>query len=245
MSTHIIVGGGSGIGANLCEIILRETNDHIFIFDKYIQKEESSNRVSYVEVEVEANLNWSPLIQKVSSIKSLTFILPACKSRDKNLNDMGFTHNYVENIGSINFSLLRLLECSSGKFAIQSSVVLVSSILGSRVSLLDAALDYHSSKAVLDSIVRYMALRLAPNTIVNGIAPGLIARGEGSVLLKDERLSEAVSKSVPLQRPCTQVEVATAIWTLASGLLNYVNGQIIVMDGGSSLLEPYSLIRSP
>jgi NAD(P)-dependent dehydrogenase (short-subunit alcohol dehydrogenase family) len=245
LNAHIIVGGGSGIGAILSKLIFKDTNDNIMVFDKYFQEKEFDNRVSHVNIKVTADLNLSSHIKKFLALNLYRLFLPAVGSRDPIRNDIGFTENYVENIGAIHFSLLRLLECAWEKFVVPSSVVLVSSILGTRVSLVDSTLDYHSSKAVLDSIVRYMSIRLAPNTVVNGIAPGLIARHENSVLLMDNHLSETIKKAVPLQRPCTQVEVAKAIWTLASGLFSYLNGQIILLDGDSSLIESYSLLRSP
>ncbi len=245
MQSHIIVGGASGIGQELCEIIYRETKDHILVFDQNPPPSDTSfnSRVTYVSVVVSENLNWGIHIEKISSVKSLSFVIPACKSRDPNSNDIGYTDQFIQNIGMVNYSLLRLIDCARHKFAEQSSVVLVSSVLGTKVTLGDATLDYHCSKAVLESITRYMSLRLAPNTTVNGVAPGLIARGETSALITNLEILDAVRRSVPLQRPCKQIEVANAIFTLLSGSLGCVTGQIIIMDGGSSNIETYSLVQ--
>jgi NAD(P)-dependent dehydrogenase (short-subunit alcohol dehydrogenase family) len=243
-NSHIIVGGSSGIGEILCEIICRETSDHVWVFDQAFQVADDNNqRVTRVSCVVDEHFDWGTHISRISCVKSLSFVVPACKARDPTEKDLGFTDQFVKNIGAVNFSLLRLLDCVYEKFATPSSIVLVSSVLSARVALGDATLDYHASKAVLDSITRYMALRLAPSTIVNSIAPGLIARGQKSALITDTKLAQSVSLSVPLKRPSKQAEVAEAIWTLASGSLGYITGQTIVMDGGCSVIEPYSLVQ--
>jgi NAD(P)-dependent dehydrogenase (short-subunit alcohol dehydrogenase family) len=243
-NSHIIVGGSSGIGEILCEIICRETNDHVWVFDQSFHASDVYNqRVTRVSCVVDEHFDWNTHISRISCVKSISFVVPACKTRDPNEKELGFTDQFVKNTGIVNFSLLRLLESVHEKFATPSSVVLVSSVLSTRVALGDATLDYHASKAVLDSITRYMALRLAPNTIVNSIAPGLIARGETSALITDAKYANAVHITVPLQRPSKQLEVANAIWTLASGSLGYVTGQTIIMDGGCSVLDPYSLVQ--
>ena len=137
--------------------------------------------------------------------------------------------------------MLELVATVKKKLAYPSSIVLVSSVLAARVAVQDASLDYHVSKAVLDSIMRYLAVKLAPNCSVNCVAPGLIARNENSALLRDEFTSKRVRKSVPLERPGSQDDVAQVVWTLCTGELPYVTGQTIVMDGGSSVLEMYSV----
>jgi NAD(P)-dependent dehydrogenase (short-subunit alcohol dehydrogenase family) len=79
--------------------------------------------------------------------------------------------------------------------------------------------------------------------MVNCLSPGLIARDARSALITDTATADAVGRATPLGRAYRQEEIAKAIWGLASGSLGRITGQTIAMDGGSSVLEPFSVAR--
>jgi len=66
---------------------------------------------------------------------------------------------------------------------------------------------------------------------VNAVAPGWIATGSQS---DEERRAGAAS---PLGRSGTAAEVAAAIAFLCSDEASYVTGQLLVVDGGNSVIE--------
>lgn len=250
MSKVIVVGGSTGIGLLVVRKALLDSADEVIVFDRNLGMALAGMKLSYpsrltaIEVQINKTLDWGLFFSDIDEVRSIVYVLPACKSRDLSTNDLGYTPQFSENISSVNLSLLELVATVKQKLIDPSSIVLVSSVLATRVAVQDASLDYHVSKAVLDSIMRYLAVKLAPRCSVNCVAPGLIARDESSALLRDEITSNRVRKSVPLGRPSSQEEVAKLLWSLCAGELPYVTGQTIIIDGGSSVLETYSVVRA-
>jgi NAD(P)-dependent dehydrogenase (short-subunit alcohol dehydrogenase family) len=242
---HIVVGGGSGIGRLLVELMLKHSEAGVLLVDRGTTPALPTprDRVRWLEADVSQEIDWKASLPADCRIKSLCFLVPACRPRDATVNELGFTPNFIANIGAVNAGLLRLLFAATPYFADGSTVVLVSSVLGDRVAVADATLDYHASKAVLESIARYMTVRLSPKVMVNCLSPGLIARDARSALITDAATADAVGRATPLGRAYRQEEIARAIWALASGSLGRITGQTIAMDGGSSVLEPFSVAR--
>ena len=88
-------------------------------------------------------------------------------------------------------------------------------------------LPYCASKAALVNLTQSLALALAPEVQVNGIAPGPVLPPEN---LSDEEL-EAVKRAVPLRRLGTPEDVASAAQFLVEGT-DFMTGSIITVDGG-------------
>jgi NAD(P)-dependent dehydrogenase (short-subunit alcohol dehydrogenase family) len=245
-NTQIIFGGANGIGAHLAQLLVRNTTDRIIVVDR--EQLPRSNQLSdtgrfdFVRCPVEEFL---PIASSLSlgSISSIHFIVPACRPREHTTSKLGYTKNFVSNISSLNFAFLQIIEALMDSFSEQSSIVFVSSVLAEKVGVGDATLDYHAAKSVLTSLVRYLAAVLAPNTTVNAVAPGLITRDGSNVLSKGGSFVEAVSRAIPLGRPCSQDEVARVMFALSQGQMSYVSGQTIVMDGAASVLEAFSAVR--
>jgi NAD(P)-dependent dehydrogenase (short-subunit alcohol dehydrogenase family) len=90
---------------------------------------------------------------------------------------------------------------------------------------------YLLSKKALGEFTKMLALEIAPHSRVNGIAPGFILNPI------DEKIPSAATqnmiKKIPLQ---TKGDVKN-IWQAVEFLLknDFVNGQIIFVDGGASL----------
>jgi NAD(P)-dependent dehydrogenase (short-subunit alcohol dehydrogenase family) len=241
----VIVGAGSGIGLEVTKLALQNSSSHVLAVDTrfnddFLSLEEcQATRLTLVAVHVDAGLDWSAILQSVTSVRSIVFLIPPCRSRDLSVNDVGFSDAFSANVSETNITLLNLVRTSRQRLVDGSNLVLLSSVLSERIAMTDASLDYHAAKAVLETVMRFLAVKLGPKTAVNCIAPGLIARDHESVLYKNDELRRRVDRVVPLRRPCSQSEVARCIWSLSSGTLPYISGQSIVMDGGSSVLEPF------
>jgi 2-deoxy-D-gluconate 3-dehydrogenase len=67
---------------------------------------------------------------------------------------------------------------------------------------------------------------------VNAIAPGYIATANTEALRKDEKRSQAILERIPAGRWGEPEDVAGAALFLASSASDYVNGEILVVDGG-------------
>ena len=90
---------------------------------------------------------------------------------------------------------------------------------------------YSAAKAGLESITKGLARELAPDIKVNAIAPGAMLEPP-DVTWTEEQKSKVIS-SIPLNRMGSEKDISEAVKFLAKS--NYINGQIIKVDGGRSL----------
>ena len=86
---------------------------------------------------------------------------------------------------------------------------------------------YAMSKAALTQMVPSLAIDLAPDIRVNGIAPGVVAWPDDTTQEEMDRYE----KRIPLKRPGTPEDAAvTARWLIVEA--TYITGEIIRVDGG-------------
>ncbi len=113
-------------------------------------------------------------------------------------------------------------------------VVNVASTTGA-VSAVAGDTAYAAAKAGLVGFTRAIALEAAPHGVtVNAIAPGWIATGS-----QTER-EAAAGLRTPVRRSGSPQEIAALITFLASPGASYVVGQLIVADGGNSIIEDHN-----
>jgi 3-oxoacyl-[acyl-carrier protein] reductase len=115
----------------------------------------------------------------------------------------------------------------------QADVINTASIVGLRPG--PQPLPYSASKAAIISMTRTLAGALGPKIRVNAIAPGWMdgdwmVRALGD---KYEGLMERRAKATPLKRCATVDDVAETALAIATSM-RFVNGQVIVIDGGYS-----------
>ncbi len=120
----------------------------------------------------------------------------------------------------------------SRHFASQAETGKIINVLDTRITGYDFNhFAYYLSKKMLEVLTRSMALKLAPNVTVNGIAPGLILppKNKGFSYLEEKK------ETVPLKKYGSPSDVTeTVIFLLRS---DYVTGQIIYVDGGQNLVQ--------
>ena len=107
-------------------------------------------------------------------------------------------------------------------------VVLVSDFLAR-----DPARNYlaHAvSKAAVEGLVRALAVELAPEVSVNGVAPGTVLVPEGT----PPEAAEKLARRVPLKRNGDPEDIARTVLFLCAGPA-FLTGQVIAVDGGKSL----------
>jgi pteridine reductase len=92
-------------------------------------------------------------------------------------------------------------------------------------------LAHSVSKAALEGLVRALAVELAPEVSVNGVAPGTVLPPEGTSAEEVERLA----RRVPAKRVGSAEDVAAAVVFLCSGPA-FITGQVVRVDGGRSIV---------
>jgi NAD(P)-dependent dehydrogenase (short-subunit alcohol dehydrogenase family) len=114
------------------------------------------------------------------------------------------------------------------------AVVNISSVLGRRAAPLQGT--YGMTKAAVISMTRTLAFELGSARIrVNAIAPGLVDTRLASALVKDEGISQTWLSRTPIARVGQPEEIASAALFLASDAASYVTGEVLTVDGGTTL----------
>jgi len=91
---------------------------------------------------------------------------------------------------------------------------------------------YNVTKAGVIMLTRQLAREIGTKVRVNAIAPGLIKTRFAEALWGNEELLKRVVESNPMRRIGSPEEIAGAVVFLASDAASYVNGEVIVIDGG-------------
>lgn len=178
---------------------------------------------------IEALVNDLPQLDGValSAGIGMTLPFPFC-SRAK--MDEVFDINFFATV-----ELLRLL-VKKKKLLSSSSVVFVSSVEGISVHSLGNSI-YAASKGALNSMMKQVALELAPKSIrVNSVNPGMVKTKlirEGISMTEDQLHED--EKRYPLGRYGEPEDIAKSIVFLLSDASCWMTGHALVIDGGISL----------
>ena len=97
-------------------------------------------------------------------------------------------------------------------------------------------LPYIVSKTGLNGLTRAMAVEFgARGVLVNAVAPGFVMT-EMTTQNNSPAELDTIARSVPLRRLAEPSEIAELIAFLASSRNSFMTGQLVVCDGGYSLL---------
>jgi NAD(P)-dependent dehydrogenase (short-subunit alcohol dehydrogenase family) len=91
---------------------------------------------------------------------------------------------------------------------------------------------YNVTKAGVIMLTRQLAKELGGKVRVNAVAPGIIKTRFAEALWGSEAIMERVMATNPMGRIGTPDEVAGAVVFLASDAASYINGEVVVIDGG-------------
>jgi 3-oxoacyl-[acyl-carrier protein] reductase len=145
------------------------------------------------------------------------------------LSDADWAHHMALNIG-VTFQCIRAA-LPAMQAAGYGRIVNIASVTGPLVTI-DGSSGYSTAKAAITGMTRSVALEYGRAGITcNAVLPGWI--GTASSSAKEIR----AGKATPVGRPGTPEEVAACAMFLASDAASYVNGTMLVVDGGNTLIE--------
>jgi enoyl-[acyl-carrier protein] reductase III len=132
-------------------------------------------------------------------------------------------------------ALLSLAKAAVPTMPSGSSIVAISSLGSTRV--LQNYVLVGTSKAALESLVRYLAVELAPRGIrVNAVSGGVVETGALDHFPNREQMLAAARTRTPAGRMVEAGDVAGVVAFLCSPDAEMIRGQTLVVDGGFSLL---------
>jgi len=234
----IVTGGAQGIGKEIA-LGFSEEKAKVVIFD--VDKESLARAEkelnSYSEVrgllvdvvsleDVEKNIN--KVIDKFSRVDIL--VNNAGITRDNLV--LRLSENDWDKVLAVN--LKGAFNCikASVKFMVKQRygrIVNISSIIGIMGN--PGQVNYGASKAALIGITRTLSKELGSRNItVNAIAPGYIDTAMTQKL--DDKVKNEMFARIPLRRFGKPSDVANAVLFMASNDASYINGQVLVVDGG-------------
>ena len=106
-------------------------------------------------------------------------------------------------------------------------IVNISSVAG--LGPTGSSIAYAVSKAGLIHLTRCMAVALAPETLVNCVAPGLLDGTRATANLKSEQIEKSAANSL-LKKPADKDDCADMVVTMCR--TETMTGQTVVIDSG-------------
>lgn len=143
--------------------------------------------------------------------------------------DKIFANNVKGVLWLANLTLPGMAERGGGSFITIGSIggILANTVIGA----------YGISKAAGHHLVRNLAAEWGPKNVrVNAIAPGLIKTDFARALWEDEKRRKEREALTPLRRLGEPQEIGAIAVFLASPAASFITGQVIVADGGVTIV---------
>jgi enoyl-[acyl-carrier protein] reductase III len=132
-------------------------------------------------------------------------------------------------------ALLSLTRAVAPRMPAGASIVAISSLGSGRV--LENYTLIGVSKAALESLVRYLAVELAPRGIrANAVSAGVVETDALKHFPNRDDMVRMGRERTPAGRMVTPEDVAAAVAFLCSPEAEMIRGQVLVVDGGFSLV---------
>jgi enoyl-[acyl-carrier protein] reductase III len=242
--TYIVTGGTRGIGRAISEQFARSGAE---IIANYIRNEKAA--LDLQASAREAGLSIEICRADLTTVDGLTRIETHVSQAGRPLAGIVHcaatgTHRALDALTGRHFdwtfalnarALFDLVARLLARFDKCGSILAVSSLGATHALPHYAAVG--ASKGALEALVRHLAVELAPRGIrANVLAPGAVATDVWKAIPDAEaRLAEAARRS-PLGRLSTVEDVALCAQFLCSSAASAVNGQTLVVDGGTTIV---------
>ena len=238
-SSVLVTGGTRGIGLAIAHRLVRDGASRAVLGylrnDEAAEKAAEEIRAAGAEpVLVRGNVASESVVEELAGIGPYRVVVhnaatgvvrPALETEDKHWD---WTLNANAR------SMLALARATAPSMPEGSAIVAISSLGSQRV--LDNYILVGTSKAALESVMRYLAVELAPRGIrVNAVSAGVVETGALDFFPNKEAMLATVERT-PAGRLVEPADVAAAVSFLCSDDATMVRGHVLIVDGGFSLL---------
>ena len=238
----LVTGGNGGLGQRICHALARE-GVHIAVM--YAQSRDQAEQVAR-DLASRHQVNAAAFACDITSGTAIETLVQQVTQRfgrlDILVNDAAYnkaipfadldslTMEVWDRIMAVNLTgPMQLIKAVAPgmKAQGQGRIVNISSVAG--LGPQGSSIAYAVSKAGLIHLTRCMAVALAPQLLVNCVAPGLLEGTRATANLRDEQVTSAAALSL-LKKPADKDDCAEMVVTMCRS--ETMTGQTVVIDSG-------------
>jgi len=226
MKSVLIVGGSSGIGKSLVNILLEKT--------KVISISRTSSKITHPNLTEYTCDVLNDALPELAVVDSIVYCPGSINLKPiSRLNQEDFSNDFSINVlGAVKVvqHYLPMLKNGSNPSILMFSTVAVKMGMPFHASVA-------ASKGAVEGLVKSLAAEFAPTIRVNAIAPTLTDTPLASKLLRNDKLKEMRAGVHPLKRYLQSDEVAEMAKFIISDKAMAFSGQVFEMDCGMVSLK--------
>lgn len=238
----VITGANRGLGKAMVKIFAENGYDIWACARRYNKQFEDE----LIQLGRKTGANIAPVyfdLTNADEVKiGMKAIISEKKSIDVLINNAGITYaghlmtmtpiDEIKNVYEVNvFSQIRIMQYIARSMIKQKRGLIINMCSVGGIEPTPESIAYGSSKAALIWITKSLARELSPYNIrVNGIAPGIVDTDMGHYR-NEEELAKVFDK-MTVKRFGKPEEIAAAALYLSSKAAEFMNGQIMILDGG-------------
>lgn len=229
MKNYLVIGGSSGIGKEISELLSIE---NIVFSTSRNELNESNENIRHIKYDVlEDELDPELLPDQIDGFVYCPGTINLRPFRSLKLetfrNDLEL--NLIGAIKTLQIILTRLQQSPSSSIIFYSTVAVKTGMpFHSSVS---------SSKSALEGLTKSLAAEFAPKIRVNCIAPSIVNTPLANKFLNTEDKIEKAAARHPLNKIGTAKEIAQLTQYLLDEKSKWITGQVINIDGGISSVK--------